>query len=88
MTSKPGPKNLQQEIKFLQNELEKHKVREKTLKQNQETLIQIIESVSIPTFVIDNRLGVTHYNRALENLTGIRADLIVGTRNQWQAVYT
>jgi len=87
MTSKPNPKDLEHEIKFLQNELEKHKEREKALKQSQEKLIQIIESVPIPTFVIDNDHVVTHYNKAMENLTGIRADKIVGTRNQWQAFY-
>ena len=38
--------------------------------------------------MIDNRHKVTHYNQAMEDLSGIPADEIVGTRNQWQAFYS
>ena len=48
---------------------------------------RIILSSAIPTFAIDQRHRVTHFNRACENLTGIRAADIIGTRRQWQPFY-
>ncbi len=50
-------------------------------------LSQIIEQNSIPTFVIDHEHRVIHYNRACENLTGILAKDMIGTKNQWKAFY-
>ncbi|MDH3885136.1 MAG: PAS domain S-box protein, partial [Desulfobacterales bacterium] len=48
---------------------------------------QIVRGSSIPTFVIDNRHTITHCNRAFENLTGIAARELIGTRKQWLAFY-
>jgi signal transduction histidine kinase len=48
---------------------------------------RIILSSAIPTFAIDRWHRVTHFNRACENLTGIRAAEIIGTRRQWQPFY-
>ncbi len=50
-------------------------------------LSQIIEQNSIPTFVIDHEHRVIHYNRACENLTGIPAKDMIGTKKQWKAFY-
>ena len=40
-----------------------------------------------PAFMLDNEHKVTHWNKALEALTGIKAKKMVGTRNQWKAFY-
>jgi len=48
---------------------------------------QIILGSAIPTFAVDKRHRVTHFNRACENLTGIRAADIIGTQRQWQPFY-
>ena len=48
---------------------------------------QIVRGSSIPTFVINNRHIITHCNRAFENLTGIPARKLIGSRNQWMAFY-
>ncbi len=48
---------------------------------------RIILSSAIPTFAVDRRHRVSHFNRACENLTGIRAAEIIGTRRQWQPFY-
>jgi PAS domain S-box-containing protein len=48
---------------------------------------QIVRGSSIPTFVIDNKHILTNCNRAFENLSGIPAREIIGTRNQWLAFY-
>ncbi|MEE4263569.1 MAG: PAS domain S-box protein [Desulfobacteraceae bacterium] len=45
-------------------------------------LSQIIEGSTIPTFVINKDHVVTHWNRAMENLTGAKAETMVGTTRQ------
>jgi PAS domain S-box-containing protein len=87
MTRKPTGEELENKIKLLEKAITRNRRREAALWHNQERLTQIIESIPIPTFVIDNDHIITHYNRAMENLTGISADEAVGTRNQWRAFY-
>ena len=74
-------------IAQLEREITRYKKREAALWRNQERLTQIIDNIPIPTFVIDNGHVITHYNRAMENLTGISADDAVGSQNQWKAFY-
>jgi PAS domain S-box-containing protein len=52
------------------------------LAQRERAMYQIIQGSTIPTFVIDKDHVVTHWNRALEELSGFSADELVGTRNQ------
>ena len=54
---------------------------------NEQALSHIIQGSTIPTFVIDKDHRVTHWNTALEKLTGVPARDIVGTRHQWQPFY-
>lgn len=61
--------------------------KEEILKESREYLSQIISGSPIPTFVIDNNHIVTHFNKACETLTGINAEDIIGTGNQWKAFY-
>jgi len=63
------------------------KAKEKRLERNKNWLSQIVESSSVPTFVIDEDHIVTHWNRACENLTGIKKEDIVGTKDSWKAFY-
>lgn len=53
------------------------------LARSEKTMAQIIQGSTVPTFVIDKQHVVTHWNRALEKLTGRSADEMVGTRRQW-----
>ncbi len=48
---------------------------------------QIIQGSTIPTFVINKDHVVTHWNKALENLSGRSAEEVVGTRGQWAPFY-
>ena len=48
---------------------------------------QIVRGSPIPTFVIDSDHIITHCNKAFENLTGIAAHDLIGTRKQWLAFY-
>lgn len=50
-------------------------------------LAQIVEGNPIPTFVVDSRSKVTHWNRACEFLTNIPADEIIGTDKHKEAFY-
>jgi PAS domain S-box-containing protein len=54
----------------------------------QERLSQILDHISIPTFVIDNQHKITHYNKAMETLTGFSADEVIGTKRQWEVFYS
>ncbi|MBA7685651.1 hypothetical protein ES703_94076 [subsurface metagenome] len=57
-------------------------------KQLQEMLSKITNGSPIATFVIDKGHKITHWNTAIESLSGISAQEIVGTDKQWQAFYT
>jgi two-component system sensor histidine kinase DegS len=54
----------------------------------EEALVRIIDGSSIPLFVINKQHEVTHWNTAMEALTGIKREEIIGTDEQWRAFYT
>jgi len=60
---------------------------EQELFRQKRTLSQIIEGSTIPTFVIDHHHVITHWNRAMERLSGYKAEQMVGTRRQWMPFY-
>lgn len=47
----------------------------------------ILDGSPIPTFVIDARHKVVHWNQALAQMTGIPAKEVIGTHHQWRAFY-
>ena len=52
---------------------------EKGLIESKEALSQIIEGSTIPTFVLNKDHVVTHWNKAMEKVTGTKAETMVGT---------
>ncbi len=58
------------------------------LKASERALAQIIQGSTIPTFVIDGGHKITHWNKALEILTGYPARQMIGTQQQWAPFYT
>jgi PAS domain S-box-containing protein len=88
MVQKPEHSDLQRQIESLQRKAVRHRKREEAFWRIQERLGQIIESIPIPIFVIDNDHIVTHYNQAMENLTDVSADDMIGTREAWKAFYS
>ncbi len=60
---------------------------EQELVRSQWVLSQSIQGSTIPTFVIDENHMITHWNRALEKLTGKTANEMVGSRRQWDPFY-
>lgn len=63
------------------------KLTEEALRESQQRLYQILEGSPIAAFVIDREHQVIFWNRALEELSRIRADDVVGTDQQWRAFY-
>ncbi len=61
---------------------------EEVLKESERRLSQIVDGSSVPTFVINREHTLTHWNKACENLTGVSASEVVGTKKQWLAFYT
>ncbi len=57
------------------------------LQESETYLYQILESTPMPTFVIDREHRITHWNLACENLTGLSAEEMIGTADQWRAFY-
>ena len=57
-------------------------------KRVEEMLSKIIDGSPIPSFVINKQHKVTHWNTAIESLSGISGQEIVGTDEQWRAFYT
>lgn len=72
---------------LLKQEIDERKKAVEGMRQSEKRLSQIVDGSSIPTFVIDQRHVVTHCNKAFENLTGIGAEQIIGTRKQWMSFY-
>ena len=48
---------------------------------------QLMESLSVPVFVLDTAARVTIWNRACEQLTGVAASDVLGTRDHWRSFY-
>jgi len=61
---------------------------EGALKESENTLNAVIRGSPIPQFVIDSSHRVIHWNAALEEHSGINANEIIGTNQQWRAFYT
>jgi len=57
------------------------------LSNDRKILYSILQGLPIPTFVIDSDHRVIGWNKALEELSGIPAPEVIGTRQQWRAFY-
>jgi len=60
----------------------------KESKENYEKISQIVDKNPIPTLVIDSKHIITHWNKALEGITGLSAEDMIGTKKQWKAFYS
>ena len=60
---------------------------EMALHDSEQKLRSIISGSPIPQFVIDKNHTVTHWNRALEIVSGIEAEEVEGTNQHWRAFY-
>jgi diguanylate cyclase (GGDEF)-like protein/PAS domain S-box-containing protein len=63
------------------------KLAELAIKESERQLSQIVDGSSIPTFVIDAKHRITHWNQACANLTGLEAKQMLGGAEVWRAFY-
>gem|GEM_PF-1105788 len=68
-------------------EITERKQAEEALVESEERLAQILYGSVVATFVIDRSHSVTHWNRACENLTGVRENDVLGGTGQWKGFY-
>ena len=59
----------------------------RALLENEIKLTRIVEGFAIPSFVIDTDHKITHWNRALEILSGLREKDMIGTENHWKYLH-
>jgi two-component system, cell cycle sensor histidine kinase and response regulator CckA len=57
------------------------------LKESEERLNRVIQGSPMPAFVIGRDHKILYWNKALEELTSIKADEVVGTSQQWRSFY-
>jgi PAS domain S-box-containing protein len=60
---------------------------EKRLRVSVEKLARIVDSSTIPTFVMNRAHKIIHWNAALELLTGVKREEVIGTDKQWMPFY-
>ncbi len=95
MTGRPASdKNYTQEIQSLRRQLKdlrqsemKRKRAENELKESEQRLKSVIDGSPIPAFVIGMDHKIIYWNKALEELSKIKAQDVIGTSQQWRAFY-
>jgi len=60
---------------------------EEALKEKDEFMESIIQSSAVATFVINAEHKVIYWNKACEDLTGIKSDDLLGAGDHWKAFY-
>lgn len=57
------------------------------LREQEKFANDMIENLTVPTFIIDTQHRVLKWNRACEELTGVKGVSVVGTTEQWRGFY-
>jgi PAS domain S-box-containing protein len=68
-------------------DLTERKRTESALRESEDRLYSIVQGTPISTFVIDKDHRVVYWNRALEELSQIKAAEVIGTQGHWKAFY-
>ncbi len=68
-------------------DISERKIFESELRQEKEYSESMLKNQSNPTFVIDANHMVLSWNRACEELTGLKSKDIIGTNNHWRGFY-
>jgi PAS domain S-box-containing protein len=69
-------------------DISEHKKTAEKLREKETWLQQIIQASPIPAFVIDQDHKITHWNKALEIISGLMAESMIGSTDHWKAFYT
>jgi PAS domain S-box-containing protein len=79
------------EIKWIDGvteDITERKQAEEKLRESEQRLYRVIQGSPLPAFVIGKDHRVIYWNKALEELSGIPAEDILGTTQQWRAFYS
>jgi PAS domain-containing protein len=68
-------------------DITERKLAEESQRESEQRLYSIIEGSPFPTFVIGLNHKVIYWNRALEELSRIPAEEVIGTSQHWRAFY-
>jgi PAS domain S-box-containing protein len=72
---------------FIIRDITERKRAEVSLAESESRLNAILRGLPIPCFVIDGNHRVTHWNRAIENYSGVKTQDAIGTNQHWRAFY-
>ncbi|MHB8138812.1 MAG: PAS domain-containing sensor histidine kinase [Smithellaceae bacterium] len=81
-------RQLRSQLKELRQSEIKRRRAESELKENEQRLRSVIGGSPIPAFVIGKNHRILYWNKALEELTKIKAEDVIGTSQQWRAFYS
>ncbi len=71
----------------LRAEIAERRRAEKAVQDSERKLRDVVESLPIPQFAIDQDHRIIYWNKALEQLSGISAAEMLGSRDAWRAFY-
>lgn len=74
-------------IALLLEDISERKRAENALRENERLIHSIFQSTPIPKFLIDRHHKTIFWNRALEILTKVREEDVIGTNQHWRAFY-
>jgi PAS domain S-box-containing protein len=75
------------EVLCIRNDITERKLSEEKRKDSEQLLQSIIQGYPIPAFMIGKDHRVIHWNRALEEVSGIGTSTVIGTSQHWRALY-
>ena len=78
---------LRQRIQELEQSESERKRAEEALGEGEQRLHSIIDGSPIPAFVVGKDHRVIHWNKALEEISSIKSEEVVGTCAHWRAFY-
>ncbi|MEN6468591.1 MAG: ATP-binding protein [Smithella sp.] len=79
---------LRRQLKELKQSEIKRQRAEKEIRESEQRLSSVVSRSPIPAFVIGKDHRILYWNKALEELTKIKAKDAIGTSQQWRAFYS
>ena len=80
--------DLRRRIAELEKSETERKRAEEALRESEQRLNNILHGSPIPAFVITKDHKVMYWNKALEEMSGIKSEELIGTNEHWKAFYS
>jgi PAS domain S-box-containing protein len=85
LTIRPVTEN--EYVNIYARDITERKLAEEAVRESEQKLKAAVYGSPIPQFVIDRNHRVVYWNKALEEISGLRAEEMVNTDNHWLAFY-